>query len=232
MASDPRPFKRRAFLKAATVAPLALAGEAHAAPSGLAASQFPHTVEALRGAFQIETAAHLNYVPFARRAVAESLPNIAYLFQAFSISEKQHADNYQVVLGKLGVDIVPAEVKVVVGTTRENLRLAAQRELDKIKQVYPSLLQALEGEHCDEAIVNAMYSMKSHQQHEEQVTQIERYAGMFFSAVADDIEARKLDFHICRVCGSTINSAPTGPCVICNRSRRNYVRVERPKAAS
>jgi len=167
----------------------------------------------------------------ACRAVAESLPNIAYLFQAFSISEKQHADNYRAVLGKLGVDIVPAPVKVVVGTTRENLRLAAQRELDKIKQVYPSLLQALEGEHHDEAIVNAMYSMKSHQQHEEQVTQIERYAGMFFSAVADDIEARKLDFHICRVCGSTINSAPTGPCVICNRSRQNYVRVERPKAA-
>ena len=233
MSSDYRPLTRRNFLYLSASVPLVLSRAAAAAPpaGSVGPAAMPRTIDVLRRAFRIETVAHRHYVPFARQALAENLPNIAYLFQAFGVSESQHAENYRAVLARLGTKIVYAKVNVVVGDTGENLRVAAARELEKIRSVYPLLLTELERERHEDAIVNAMYSLKSHQQHEDQVTQIDRYAGMFFGTVADEIEGHVLDFHVCRVCGSTINMAPTGPCVICNRSSRNYVRVERPTAA-
>ena len=128
----------------------------------------------------------------------------------------------------LGQKTVTIPFTVTISDTRANLKTAATKELDKIKSFYPSLLQELETELCEEAIISCMYSWKSHQQHEEKARQIMHYSGLFFGSVAGEIEGLSLDFHVCRICGSTIDEKPYVSCAICNRSMSNYDRILRP----
>lgn len=162
--------------------------------------------------------AYKHYIGYTEKALSEKYPNIAYLFYSFSFSEKIHADNYKRILATLGCETKPIS----------NLQKAAQNEMKKIKITYPDFIRELETESCEEAIVNCMYSWKSHQQHEKEVKQIKKYSGMFFGSVSGKIEGLDPDFHVCKVCGSTIDKAPDFPCVICNKPKSNYQKIERP----
>ena len=42
------------------------------------------------------------------------------------------------------------------------------------------------------------------------------------------IEGMKFDFHVCEICGSTIDEVPETPCNICNHPILHYHRVIRP----
>ena len=193
------------------------------------ATIFPATNLVLQSAYRSELIAHKRYVRFWAKALNEGYPNIAYLFSAFSASEKIHADNYESVLNSLGREVEGnLAIDANVNDTKTNLRKSAKSELEKIKKVYPDFLTQLEKEGHEEAIVNCMYSWKSHKQHEKKINEIHKYAGIFFGSVASKIEGLNLDFYVCRVCGSTIDQAPVSPCNICNRSKSNYGRVERP----
>ena len=59
---------------------------------------FPGTITVLKSAYVSEMMAYKNYEGYSRKAVEERYPNIAYLFSAFAVSEKTHADNYQKIL--------------------------------------------------------------------------------------------------------------------------------------
>ena len=86
----------------------------------------------------------------------------------------------------------------------------------------------LKKESYDEAVINCMYSWKSHQQHKEKIKEILKYCNMFFGSVARKIEGMKLDFHVCEICGSTVDEAPKTPCNICNYPVSHYQKVKRP----
>ncbi len=196
--------------------------------AGVKTASFPKTIKVLQQAYRAEMIAHNHYLGYTVRAVKEGFPNIAYLFQSFAVSEKIHAVNYARILSTLeeATSIIPAGIDVK--STRDNLKRASQKELEKIERTYPDFLQELEAEACDEAIVNCMYSWKSHRQHEQKVREIRRYSGMFFGSVASKIEGMHLDFHVCGECGSTIDVQPAAPCEICNKSKSHYSRVPRP----
>lgn len=189
---------------------------------------FPGTVSILQRAHLVEMVAYNHYLGFTEQAVDENYPNIAYLFWVFSISEKIHADNYEKVLSSLNESVSEASQPIEINDTRANLKLAADKELEKIEKTYPDYLLALEAEAHEDAIVNCMYSWKSHRQHEQKIKDIHRYSGLFFGSVANRIEGLSLDFHVCKICGSTIDAAPVTPCDICNMSKTNYRRVARP----
>jgi len=189
---------------------------------------YPKTILVLKQAFKSEMIAHKHYVEFAKKALAEKYPNIAYLFHTFSFSEKIHADNYKRIIRKFGNDIKNNLLSVDVRDTKSNLRKAAREELEKIERTYPEFFKKLETELCEEAIINCMYSWKSHCQHEEKVKIIQRYSGLFFGSVARGIEGINYDFHVCEICGSTIDEEPNSPCHICNRSMSHYKKVDRP----
>jgi rubrerythrin len=191
-------------------------------------TMYPVTVAVLQESFQTEMVAYTNYIGYTSKALGEKYPNIAYLFYSFSYSEKIHADNYKRILVTLGHEVKPVQIEMDVHDTKSNLQTSAQNELRKIQKTYPHFLSQLETETCEEAIVSSMYSWKSHKQHEEKVKEIEKYSGMFFGALSGRIEGLNLDFHVCKVCGSTIDKVPVSPCVICNRSKSNYQRIERP----
>ena len=200
----------------------ALAVDTHPAIS------YPNTISILKQAFKSEMIAHKHYVGYTQRAKVEKYPNIAYMFKAFSISEKIHADNYSRLLDKLGKNTIYIPLLINVDDTKSNLTKAAQKELEKIKITYPLFLKKIETEQCDDAIKNLMYSWKSHRQHEKKIKRIHKYTAYFFGSVVKEIEGMSLDMHVCEVCGSTIDEAPVLPCDICNRALSHYRKIDRP----
>lgn len=119
-------------------------------------------------------------------------------------------------------------VHVAISNTKANLRIAAEKELIKIEKTYPDFLSKLKNESHNQAVINCMYSWKSHQQHEEEITRIQKYCRVLFGSVAKEIEGLKLDFHVCEICGSTIDEPPKTPCTICNYPLSHYKKVMRP----
>lgn len=140
---------------------------------------YPNTLLVLTQAFKTEMMAYKHYVTFAKKALSEKYPNIAYLFHAFSFSEKIHADNYKRIVSKFGRDLKNNLVSIEVRDTKSNLQKATEEELKKIQRTYPDFLKRLETELYEEAIINCMYSWKSHCQHEEKVKTILKYSGFF-----------------------------------------------------
>jgi rubrerythrin len=223
-------ISRRTFLYLSTVSPFVFQFPVFATQSKGDAStiSYPHTILVLQEASKVEIIACKTYIGYTAKAMKEKYPNIAYLFHTFSYSENIHADNYKRILSILGQEVRSIQIGIDVRDTKTNLRKAAQNELKKIKTTYPGFLKELEPEAYVEAIIDCMYSWKSHQQHEEKVKEIAKYSGFFFGSVSSNIEGQNLDFYVCKVCGATINGAPHFPCTICNRSKANYLKIERP----
>jgi len=190
--------------------------------------EFPVTKAVLKTAYITERAAYENYVRFSLKAVEEQYLNIAYLFTAFATSEKVHADNYKRILANMSTGPEKPEFDVLILDTKANLIKATEGELKKIKKTYPDFLAKLKTESHDQAVINCMYSWKSHQQHKRKIGEIRRYSKYFFGHVAQKIEGLKLDFHVCEICGSTIDEAPRTPCDICNMPDTHYAKVNRP----
>ena len=190
--------------------------------------QFQTTITVLKNAYEGEMTAHQRYVHFSKKAVKESYPNIAYLFTTFSLSEKIHADNFKNIVNNLGAEIRESTREVVVKDTKSNLKDAAQKELIKIEKTYPEYLDRLKTESHQRAMNTCIYSWKGHRQHEAKICEIDKYCNWFFGSVAKRIEGLKMDFHICKNCGSTIDERPKGTCVICSSPFGSYKKVERP----
>lgn len=189
---------------------------------------FPITMNVLKDAYLSEIAAYKHYIAYSKKAVIEEYPNIAYLFSALAVSEKIHANNYERVLGALGASHEKSKLKIVISDTQANLKKAADKELEKIKKTYPDFLAKLKKESHDQAVINCMYSWKSHRQHEEKINEIILYCDMFFGSVAKKIEGTNLDFHVCEICGATIDESPKNPCDICNYPVYHYQKVNPP----
>ena len=190
--------------------------------------RFPITITVLKSAYVSEMMAYKNYEGYSRKALEERYPNIAYLFSAFAVSEKTHADNYEKILMSLGEVFEEPELEVLVSDTKANLGKAAEKELIKIKKTYPDFLAELEKESHDESVISCMYSWKSHRQHEEKISQIQKYCKMLFGSVAKQIEGMKFNFHVCEICGSTIDRSPKTACEICNYPVFHYQKVMQP----
>jgi rubrerythrin len=189
---------------------------------------FPITVAVLKAAYKEEKVAFNHYVGYSRKAVEEKYPNIAYLFAAFAVSEKIHAENYKKILASLNAGLEEPEFEILILDTKANLISASEGELKKIKETYPDFLTKLKNESHDNAVINCMYSWKSHRQHKRKISEIQKYSKWFFGSVAKKIEGMKFDFHVCEICGSTVDEAPKTPCDICNYPVLHYHKVIRP----
>lgn len=189
---------------------------------------FPVTIEVLCEGYESEMTASRRYRQYCRRALSDEFPNIAYTFAALAVSEKIHAKNYSKILHDLGTSISNKKTAISISNTKKNLKDAALREMEKITVTYPNFIKRLSVESYDGAIVNCMYSLKSHRQHEKEIRLIAKYAGLFFGAVSHEIEKKNLDFYVCRICGSTLDVRPNMPCEICNYPLSYYQKIPRP----
>ena len=208
--------------------PLSIATASSNAKKLVKDEQFPVTVAVLKAAYEAERVAYENYVRYSRKAVEEKYSNIAYLFTAFAFSEKIHAENYKRILASMSAVTTEPELDILILDTKANLIKATEGELKKIKKTYPGFLVKLRQESHDQAVINCMYSWKSHQQHKQKISEIRKYSEYFFGHVAKKIEGLKFDFHVCEICGSTIDEVPKSPCDICNHPNLHYRKVIRP----
>ena len=191
-------------------------------------NRFPITIAVLKAAYEVEKVASEHYVGYSRKAVEEKYPNIAYLFSTFAVSEKIHAENYKRILTSLSAGLEEPEFEILILDTKANLIGASEGELEKIEETYPDFLAKLKKESHNQAVINCMYSWKSHRQHKRKINEIRNYSKWFFGSVAKKIEGMKFDFHVCEICGSTIDEAPETPCDICNYPILHYHKVIRP----
>lgn len=190
--------------------------------------RFPVTIEVLCEGYVSEMTASRRYREYCRRALSDEFPNIAYTFAALAVSEEIHASNYSKILNDLGTFIHEEKPSLSISNTKKNLKDAARGEMEKITKIYPDFLKRLSVESYDRAIVNCMYSLKSHRQHEKEIRLIAKFAGLFFGAVSHEIEKKNLDFHVCKICGSTLDARPDMPCEICNYPLSYYEKIPRP----
>lgn len=199
--------------------------------------RYPLTIDILKEACWAEIIANKHYDGYCRRALSDNYPNIAYLFLALSVSEKIHAANYRRLIVSLGSTMEEKKIPVSIAGTKANLNVAAIKELEKINEFYPeifqklsseSILQELSSDSHDQAVINCMYSWKSHQQHEKIITDIKKYSGIFFKPMARKIERMSPNYYVCEICGSTVDEKPATPCEICNHPLFHYKKLERP----
>jgi rubrerythrin len=115
---------------------------------------FPITITVLNSAYRSEITAFEHYVRYSRKAVEEKYPNIAYLFAAFAVSEKTHADNYKRILSSLNTVFKEPEFKTIISDTKANLINASKGEPEKIKRTYPDFLAQLKKESHAKAVIN------------------------------------------------------------------------------
>lgn len=190
---------------------------------------YPLTQDLLKEAYWAEIIANKHYDGYCQKALSDNYPNIAYLFHSLSMSEKIHAKNYKKLITLLGSILEIKEIPIYVADTKTNLNTAAIKELEKINKFYPELLEKLSSESHDQAVVNCMYSWKSHQQHEEIISDIKKYSGWFFKSLAKKMERMEPNYYVCEICGSTTDEKPSIPCEICNYPLYHYKNIERPK---
>ncbi len=192
------------------------------------AGGFPITIAVLNRAYKEEKSASENYIRCSQKAVEEKYPNIAYLFTAFATSEKIHAENYKRILATLNTGLEEPVFDIQILDTRTNLINASEGELKKIRETYPDIIEKLKKESHDQAVINCMYSWKSHRQHRQKISEIRKYSEDLFELVAKRVEGMNLDFHVCEICGSTIDQAPKAPCDVCNYPALHYRKVNKP----
>lgn len=224
-------ISRRQFLFSTALLPLLIhtdkSGKLLAAVSNSQNDSYHITKTILKKAYWAETAACKHYEYYAQAAIAENYPNIAYLFNALSASENIHALNYVELIELLGTSLEKKNLPVTLADTKTNLNNASVKELRNIEVFYPQLLEELSTESHDEAILNCMYSWKSHKQHEAMIRKIKKYSGVFFNSLSRKIEGMDLNYYVCEICGSTVNNEPVAPCDICNFSLKHYRKIER-----
>lgn len=208
--------------------PLSIVSASSSANRLKANDAYPITMAVLKVAYEEEMTAHENYVGYSKKAIEEKFPNIAYLFTAFAISEKIHAENYKRILASMNTELAEPEFGVLVSDTKTNLIKATKGEIKKIKKTYPDFLAKLKKESHDQAVINCKYSWKSHKQHRRKIGEIRKFSEYFFGHVAKRIEGLKLDFHVCEICGATIDQAPKTPCEVCSMPNSHYHEVIRP----
>lgn len=186
------------------------------------------TIGVLKSAYIAEMTSHKQYVAFIGEAKTEGYANIAYLFKVFSVSNKMHAEKYRKILKELSVSVEEPTADVKVRNTKSNLYDASTVELVKIKKTYPDYLKRLAVDSYLDAVVSCMWAWKSHRRHEEHVADIHNYAGLFFPVVAQKLEAANFNFHVCKICGTTVDEKPQLPCETCNYPAKNYTKIPPP----
>ena len=177
--------------------------------------EYPETQAVLLEVHKGELKALSSYQAYARAALNENYPNIAYLFTALAASEEIHARNMRDLLEELDVQVSEEIPSVKVSRTRKNLKQAAAVELREIDKLYPSYIKRIAPEEYPRAVAVLTHSWKAEQQHREHIEKIKVTVDSFFKSVAKKIESAEVSYYICEACGSTTGEATKDNCCIC-----------------
>jgi len=164
------------------------------------------TDQDLKDAFAGESQANRKYLAFSKKAEQEGYKRAAKMFRAAAAAETVHAHNH---LGELGG----------VRSTRENLLEAITGESYEFQKMYPQMIEDARNEGRDGAMKSFLYA-----------NEVEQVHAAMYKKVLDDMEKDKgrevQDFHVCQVCGYTVEGEAPDECPVCKSKKQAFRKVE------
>ncbi len=154
------------------------------------------TMDNLQEAFAGESQANRKYLAFAKKAEADSLPQVAKLFRAAAEAETIHAHAHLRVMGG-------------IGSTAENLAAAIAGEGEEFKSMYPKFVAEAQAEGNKQAEYSFQNALAVEEIHH----------GLYSKALkavqtGGDLPAAKI--FVCPVCGNTVENGVPDTCPICH----------------
>lgn len=175
------------------------------------------TIENLKAAATGEINASTKYAEFSKRAAADSLFNIASLFEATSAAEAIHAANHVAELKALGVDFTPVADAVVVDSTLSNLYSAKAGEEYEVQSMYPEFITVGQSESANGAVKVFDWAMKAEEKH-----------AAFYVEAIESLQGGSGDivtaaWSVCPVCGDTYKTGDApATCALCGTASAEF----------
>ncbi len=163
------------------------------------------TTEDLQAAFAGESQANRKYLAFAKKADADSLPQVAKLFRAAAAAETVHAQSHFRALDG-------------VGSTRDNLEAAIAGENYEWVTMYPEFIKDAEAESMKRALASFKWAYEAEKVHE----QLYRQA---LASLDTQQPTQEVDYYVCPICGYTHEGPLQGLCPICKTPADKFERV-------
>ena len=161
------------------------------------------TQKDLMDAFAGESQANRKYLAFAKKAEAEGFKQIAKLFRAAAEAETIHAHNHL------------REAGGVKGT-KENLEAAISGEIFEFQQMYPAMIKDAETEALKGALKSFVYANEVEKAHAE----------LYKKALAAMGSNPDTDYHVCQVCGNTVEGGAPDECTVCKAKKQAFKKVD------
>jgi rubrerythrin len=161
------------------------------------------TVKNLQDAFAGESQANRKYLAFAQKAEDEGFRQVAKLFRAAAEAETVHALNH---LRELGA----------IKSTKENLAAAIGGETYEFESMYPQMIKEAEAERQK----SAMRSFNL-------ANDVEKiHSDLYKKALENLGKNPEVDYHVCLVCGNTVEGEPPDKCPICGAPKKMFKKVD------
>ena len=157
----------------------------------------------LRDAFAGESQANRKYLAFAEKAEKEGYPQVAKLFRAAGAAETVHAHAHLRALGE-------------IGTTEDNLKVAVEGETHEFKNMYPEMIADAQEEGNKTAERSFVYANEVEQVH----------AKLYQNALDNLDSLEETDYHVCSVCGMTVENEPPDNCPVCGAPASAFFKVD------
>ena len=157
----------------------------------------------LRDAFAGESQANRKYLAFAEKAAKEGYPQVAKLFRAAGAAETVHAHAHLRALGE-------------IGSTAANLKVAVAGETHEFKQMYPEMIKDAKEEGNKTAERSFVYANEVEQVH----------AKLYQNALDNLDSLEEVDYHVCSVCGMTVENEAPDNCPVCGAPASAFFKVD------
>jgi len=161
------------------------------------------TDQDLQEAFAGESQANRRYLAFAKKADAEGHTRVAKLFRAAAEAETVHAFNHLKELGG-------------IKGTKENLEVAISGETYEFQSMYPRMIENAKAEGRKAALRSF-----------DLANQVEKiHAALYQKALENLDNNEQVDYHVCQVCGNTVEGEPPEKCPVCGALKKMFRKVE------
>jgi len=157
----------------------------------------------LKDAFAGESQANRKYLAFAKKAELEGYAQVAKLFRAAAEAETIHAHNHLKELNG-------------IKSTKENLIEAINGESYEFQKMYPQMIADAQAESNTKAL--RTFTMAN---------EVEKVHAALYQKALDNLGSNEaVDYHICAVCGHTVEGEPPDECPVCKAKKPAFRKVD------
>lgn len=160
----------------------------------------------LKDAFAGESQANRKYLAFSKKAEQEGHKRAAKMFRAAAAAETVHAHAH---LRELGG----------IRSTRENLDEAINGESHEFQNMYPAMIAHARAEGKQGALRSFEYANAVEKVHADLYRKV-------LASLDTDKGKEAEDYHVCKVCGYTVEGQAPDECPVCKSKKQAFMKVE------